>query len=85
MKKSLAARKLILSIMVTIALLCFMVNSPSPKIIFIPFLLCGVSMAGKSIAQILDKKKLEFILGKIYVFDSVLHCWDFTDKEQTPG
>lgn len=67
MKKSLATRNLISSIMVTVTLLYFMAKSPSPKIIFIPFLICGVSMVGRSIAQILDKKKLEFIFGKIFV------------------
>lgn len=72
MKKSLATRKLITSIMVTVTLLYFMAKSPSPKIIFIPFLICGVSMVGKSIAQILDKKKLEFIFGKIFVFGFLL-------------
>lgn len=64
---SLATRKLVSSIMVTITLLYFMAKSPSPKIIFVPFLICGVSMAGKSIAQILDKKRLEFVFGKIFV------------------
>lgn len=72
MKKSLVIRKLISSIMVTVALLSFMAKSLSPKIIFIPFLVCGVSMVGKSIAQILDKKKLEFIFGKTFVFGFLL-------------
>lgn len=72
MKQSLAVRKLISSIMVTIVLLYFMTKSTSPKIIFIPFLICGVAMVGKCLAQILDKKKLEFIFGKIFVFGFVL-------------
>lgn len=67
MKKSLATRKLVSSIMVTITLLYFMAKSPSPKIIFVPFLICSISMAGKSIAQILDKEKFEFVFGKIFV------------------
>lgn len=67
MKKSLATRKLITSIMVTVTLLYFMAKSPSPKIIFIPFLICGIAMIGKCIAQILDKEKLAFIFGKIFV------------------
>lgn len=72
MKKSLAMRKLITSILVTVTLLYFMAKSQSPKIIFIPFLICGLSMAGKSIGQILDKKKLELIFGKIFVFGFLL-------------
>lgn len=72
MKKSLAVRKLISSIMVTIVLPYFMTKSTSPKIIFIPFLICGVAMVGKCLAQILDKRKLEFIFGKIFVFGFLL-------------
>lgn len=72
MKKSLTARKLISAIMVTIMLLCFMGKSQSSKIIFIPFLISSISMVGKSIAQILDKKKLELIFGKIFVFGFLL-------------
>ncbi len=67
MKKSLATRKLITSIMVTVTLVYFMAKSPSPKIIFVPFLICGIAMIGKCIAQILNKEKLAFIFGKIFV------------------
>lgn len=72
MKKSLATRNLMSSIMVTMALLYFMVKSPSPKIIFVSFLICGISMAGKSIAQILNKKKLELIFGKLFILGFLL-------------
>lgn len=77
MKKSLAVKKLISAIMATIMLLYFMEKSPSPKIIFIPFLIGGVSMVGKSIAQILEKKKLEFAFGKIFVFGFLLFFMGF--------
>lgn len=72
MKNVLATKKLITSIMVTGTLLYFMAKSPSPKIIFIPFLVCSISMAGKSIAQMMDRKKLEFIFGKIFVLGFLL-------------
>ena len=72
MKKNLATRKLISSIMVTVILLYFMAKSPSPKITFVPFLICGIAMIGKCIAQILDKEKLEFIFAKIFVFGFLL-------------
>lgn len=72
MKKSLVVRRLISSIMTTLLLLHFMEKALSPKIIFIPFLISGVSMVGKSIAQMLDHKKLEFIFGKIFVFGFLL-------------
>lgn len=67
MKKSLATRNLITSLFVTVSLLYFMIKSPSPKIIFIPFLICSLSMAGRSIARILNKEKMEFVFGKLFV------------------
>ena len=67
MKNSLPTRNLISSIVSTILLLYFMVKSPSPKIIFIPFLICSLSMAGKSIARILNKEKMASFFGKIFV------------------
>lgn len=66
MKRSLATKNLITSLFATALLLYFMAKSPSPKIIFFPFLICSLSMVGKSIARILNKEKMEFIFGKIF-------------------
>lgn len=66
MKRSLATKKLITSLFATVLLLYFMIKSPSPKIIFIPFLICSLSMVGKSSARIMNKEKMEFIFGKIF-------------------
>ena len=68
MKNSLYIRNLISSMIATVMLLYFMAKSPSPKIIFIPFLICSLSMAGKSIARILKKQKMEYVFGKLFVF-----------------
>lgn len=67
MKNGLSAKNLILSILVTILLLYFMAKSTSPRIIFFPFLICSISMAGKSFARILNKQKLEHIFAKLFV------------------
>lgn len=72
MKNSLSTRNLISSIVSTVLLLCFMAKSPSTKIIFVPFLICSLSMAGKSIARILNKKKMEFLFGKLFVLGFLL-------------
>ena len=66
MKRSLATKNLITSLIATVLLLHFMVKSPSPKISFLPFLICSISMTGKSIARIMNKEKMEFIFGKIF-------------------
>ena len=70
-------RKLITSIMATAILLHFMTKSPSSKIIFIPFLICSISMAGKCIAQLINKRKLESIFGKLFVFGFLLFFLGF--------
>ena len=72
MKNSLHTKKLISSIMATMLLLYFMVKSPSPKIIFIPFLICSIAAAGKSIARIMNKEKMEYISGKLFVVGFLL-------------
>lgn len=72
MKNSLHMRSLISSIVATLMLLYFFTDSQNPKIIFIPFLICSLSMIGKSIAQIMSKKKLELIFGKIFVLGFLL-------------
>ena len=71
MKRSQATKNLISSLFATVLLLCFMIKSPSPKIIFIPFLICSLSMMGKSIARIMNKEKMEFIFSKIFTFGSL--------------
>lgn len=66
MKRSLATKNLITSLLATVLLLHFMIKTPSPKVIFIPFLICSLSMAGKSIARIMNKEKMEYLFGKIF-------------------
>ena len=72
MRKSLAIRNLIGSLLVTGLLLYFMVKSPSPKVIFVPFLICGLSMAGKSLAQIMNKEKWVAVFHKLFVLGFLL-------------
>ena len=72
MKRSLATKNLITSLLATVLLLHFMIKSPSPKIIFIPFLICSLSMVGKSIARIMNKEKMEFIFGKMFTLGFLL-------------
>ena len=57
---------MITSIIITIILLNAVMKTPSPKIIFVPFLICSISMVGKSLSQMFNKQKLERIFGKIF-------------------
>ena len=70
-------KKLISSIIATVMLLYFMVNTPSPKIVFIPFLIAGVAMAGKSIAQLLNKDSLTVFFSRMFVLGFALFFFGF--------
>lgn len=53
-------------------LLYVMGRTTSPKIILLPFLVCALSLAGKSIAQMLHKEKLTMVFHKCFVGGFVL-------------
>lgn len=66
MKRSIYTSKLISSVFATIILLHFMTKTTSPKIIFVPFLLCSISMLGKNIALIFEKNKFVNLFDKLF-------------------
>lgn len=69
--------KLISAILITIFLTYSMIRTPSPKIIFVPFLICSISMAGKCIALILDKKKIAVLFSKLFIVGFLLFWFGF--------
>ena len=77
MKNPMVVRKLILSLLVTGLLAYFMVKSPSPKIIFVPFLICGISMAGKCIALIGGQEKWAAVFHKAFILGFLLFWFGF--------
>lgn len=77
MNKSFFTSKLISSIFITILLLYFMVKTTSPKIIFIPFLVCSVSMAGRYSALIFNKKKYAIVFAKLFIVGFLLFWFGF--------
>lgn len=58
--------RLISSIFITALLVYFMIKTTSPKIIFVPFLICSLSMAGKSLGIILNKEKIAVLFDKLF-------------------
>ena len=48
-----------------------------PKMIFVPFLLCGVSMAGKNVALILGKEKYASIFTKFFIVGFLMFWFGF--------
>ena len=75
--KSIYIRKLVSSIIATILLIYFMIKTPSPKKIFVPFLICGISMIGKSISLMIEKKKYATIFDKSFIISFLLFWFGF--------
>lgn len=77
MKNSMTIRKLITSVVTTVLLLFFMINTSSNKLIFIPFLICSISMVGKCVAQLLKQDKAAVIFQKLFVLGFLLFVVGF--------
>ena len=75
--KSVYTRKLVSSVFSTIILIYFMIKTTSPKIIFVPFLICSISIIGKSIFLIIEKKKYANIFDKSFTIGFLLFWFGF--------
>jgi len=69
--------RLLSSVFSTILLLYFMIKTPSSKMIFIPFLICGIAMTGKYLALYLGKSRLAETFGKLFAFGFLLFWFGF--------
>lgn len=69
--------RLILSVFSTILLFYFMIKTPSSKVIFIPFLICGIALAGKYLALYLGKSRLAVKLSKLFTVGFLLFWFGF--------
>lgn len=77
MKQPFAIRNFIVSAFVTGLLAYLMLKSTSPKIIFVPFLICFLSMAGKSLAQMTGKEKWAAVFHKLFTIGFLLFWFGF--------
>lgn len=77
MKQPMAIRNFLLSLLATGILGYFMLKSPSPKIIFVPFLICGLSLAGKSLMQLTGNNKWAAVFHKLFVIGFLLFWFGF--------
>lgn len=75
--KSIYTRKLVSSVFITILLIYFMIKTTSPKIIFVPFLICAISMIGKSISLLMEKKKYVNVFDKSFTIGFLLFWFGF--------
>ena len=67
MKKSIFLSRLIASILATGVLLYFMTTTKGPKVIFVPFFICSLSMAGQAIAWLFNREKWAVRFHKLFV------------------
>lgn len=77
MRKTLAVRNLIASLFVTGIVLYLMAKTTSPKIIFVPFLICGLSLAGKSFGQFMGREKWVTVFHKLFILGFLLFWFGF--------
>ena len=76
-KNDFYAGRLLSSVFSTILLIYFMIKTPSSKMIFIPFLICGIAMTGKYLALYLGKSRLAEKFGKLFAFGFLLFWFGF--------
>lgn len=69
--------KLISSLFITGLLVYIMLNTTSPKIIFVPFLICAVSMALKTVGQIFEKEGMVFFFDRLFKGGFFLYGFGF--------
>ena len=66
MKKALISRKLVNAIIALVILLYYVLRTTSPKIIFAPFLICGIASVGKNLGMLFNETKIAFIFDRIF-------------------
>lgn len=77
MKQNFLIKKLISAIGITGLLIYFMLNTTSPKVIFLPFLVCSISMIGKQMALFLNKNTLVNVFQKLFLVGFLLFLFGF--------
>lgn len=70
-------RNAISSLALTAILLYHTTKTPSPKIVFVPFLLCGCAMTLQSIAQLFGAKKLTSMFRSLFAAGFFLFWFGF--------
>lgn len=77
MKRRSPVGNLVASLGAAAVLLYVLSKTTGPKIILLPFLICALAMAGKSIAQMFGKDKLSIVFHKIFVAGFLLFWFGF--------
>ncbi len=77
MKQGFYTTRLLSAIFVTLLLLYFMIITPSPKIIFMPFVICSIAMCVKYAALLLHMPHFARLLDKLFAAGFFLFWFGF--------
>ena len=77
MKNIVYSKKILSSVFATVVVLYFMMTTPSPKIIFVPFLICGLAMTARYFALYLGKEKIADAFHMLFVAGFLLFLFGF--------
>ena len=66
MVKAAVLRKLIRASIALVILLYFMFGTASPKVVFIPFLICCTASIGKNLALLFEQTKIALVLDRVF-------------------
>lgn len=71
------SKRIVSSILVTAVLLYFMATTPSPRIIFVSFLICSLSMTVREVSLLLGKEKTAFVFHMMFAAGFLLFWLGF--------
>ncbi len=77
LKKAVYLKKIISATAITALLIYFTIKTPSPKIIFIPFLICGFAAISENVLLLFEKRKPAEIFHKLFAFGVLLFLFGF--------
>lgn len=77
MKRKTPVGNLLASLWAVGIVLYVMGKTTSSKIVLVPFLICALAMAGKSIAQLAGKEKIAAVFHKVFVAGFLLFWFGF--------
>ena len=77
MRKYNFKNQLLASVLVTILLVYFMTKSASSKIIFVPFLICSISMVGNQVVLLLGNSKIAEFFSKTFAIGFFIFWFGF--------
>lgn len=77
MKKALISRRLANTVVALAVLLYFAVRTASPKILFAPFLICGIASMGENLALFFERTEMAMFFDRFFKIAFFLSWFGF--------